>query len=305
MSSSKHWLPVCLVLLLLIGCSPTEVSPDDVTPYLLPTLPPSLESPPNDLVATQVEKPVTVNFLFPSEPICDLPCWHDISPGQTKVEQFEKKIGPLNSDRSSSTGETTEGYPMTAHVWLFGDQRTPNIDRLRLATVINPDTETIDLMHLNWSGPVFSSAKITPATIIQELGRPDQILLHVQSVNREGDILAENQLLLLYEIGIIFDLGELSSFSDIDGIRHLEICLNGDDPNDYIGTASAYLVPSFDYDDFISLEEPTARFALQRQLTFSDYEPFEERTNATIEDFTEVAMQEGDACFTVELNSNS
>jgi hypothetical protein len=288
--------------------TPTKTHIVTSTPFFLPT--PTIELTPTDILPTPSfnDSLVADSFIFtPSiDPDCKLPCWQGLQIGVSNQEDIQRVLdevfgfnGTLDFfSNNPFEGDDLRGYGIqiipelyvTGYKWRW----LPN-ESLEIFLWVDENSSTLQAIRFSWvSAGSFNEP--SPEIILKNLGKPDYIMVSDPMVKRAGGRTdkVSTRLMIVYEEGIAFRIPvfqvRIKSEEGVNGLEYYgEFCFE-DDEASYHGEASIMEPLSGNLDNLTPLQD----MFIGRWIEHSAWElvPFEDIYDATLEEATELALQE-------------
>jgi hypothetical protein len=295
--------------------APTATSKAVSTPTPRPTLTSQPTRPPTQTPTPTPDVPppalsdtlLTNDFFFGpgSVPGCELPCWQGLVVGESGRAEIQAMYDTVlgfngtrqfildNPDQSSRIWLPDE-YWGGGYLWfgLPGDPATEGSENFAVSFVYEMETFRLVELKFRSSVPRFN-ASLSPQRVIRELGEPSHLIIAVRGGER-GDRLGLS-LELLYVDGYVFQFSEAFIPTDPNDDA-VEVCLG----HSY-WQAGGYDVGGITIRIFEPFGEslgnlPPLVKAELRFLESDAFIPITDYFDVSLEDITELALQDEDAC---------
>ncbi len=245
------------------------------------------------------------DFFFSSKsPGCELPCWQNLTVGKSSIDEIQHLFNTVfgfNGDYSlleKPIIRDVMGVYGKAHTWRFSDNPPESF-----ITVVWVDENTnvlkgIQFWWTQWSDNTLDS-NMSAQRIIRELGQPSYMLT-TKSATEDGAV-GIVKLFMIYDNGLAFYTSLRVPITRTTGKPIVEFCLGGERWNGAYNAATreAYIMePITDGLDHLS---PLQQHLIGINIEDYGVRPFEEVFGASLEKVTQLALQDGDACFHADM----
>lgn len=257
---------------------------------------------------------ITDDFLFDgTDEYCQLPCWQELRIGQSTMEDIDSILGPaleINSIQDLSNNPSIvafPGYVSKTHQWFFGD--TYDSSNLWIRVTVDEHKEMLQGLEFGWVHPQLDK-KLYPQRLLQKLGEPSDMLIYL----RETGMLTWQviDILMAYDVGVVFyaeaRVPVNIEFLTTQGKRqihqaNLEVCLGGEiwADQDYGGRSRHLFILDLLNDGLENLKPYQEWIVRDIPVRMEFFTSIQEVFGVSLEEVTELAMQEGDACLYLDV----
>lgn len=245
------------------------------------------------------------NLLFGSRsPDCDLPCWQGLTPGESTssdIEIFFNTTLGFNGayDLMSNTepSDNVPGLMIAVRPWIFR-QDGANAWLLSISTWINDDTQLLEGVTFSITDTRFRPY-LVPQQVLRELGMPSHMMAGFQST--ESATISVLDLLIVYEQGVTFYYPDIlirrvptTQANIYSGEFCLDQLVNELNSSIDLFNADVYLTKPFSTG--LDQLSPFQEYSVGSLIEFFNLQPFEEVFGVSLEEVTQMAIDQDNAC---------